>query len=311
MKNQFSLMRNAKYFVTVSMVIILAGAIVLGAVGFKYGIDFTGGTIFTLSMGQSVADSDAKAVEDIARKYVQGDALGSISENNTVVLKYQDKDADAASSIDKRSKMVAELKTKYPNITVGALERVGGVAGDELRRNAIISISIACALMLAYVWFRFELVFGIAAILALVHDVAIMTAFMLFTQTQLNSTFVAALLTIIGYSMNDTIVVFDRIRENNKKYRNLTKAEIIDKSILETLRRTINVSMTSLITTTVLYILGVPAIKEFAFPLVVGIISGTYSSVLIAAPIWMWVHDAIDKRKKAKRAIGKKPIKAK
>jgi preprotein translocase SecF subunit len=197
------------------------------------------------------------------------------------------------------------------------MERVGAVAGAELRRNAIISITVACILMLIYVAIRFEFVYGIASIAALVHDVAIMTAFMVFFRVQLNSTFIAALLTIIGYSMNDTIVVFDRIRENNKKLKMLTKSQIIDTSFLQTLRRTINVSMTSFITITTLYILGVPTIKEFAFPLMVGIISGTYSSVLIAAPIWMWVHNAYDKRKKAKIAAkkqlakgGKKPIKS-
>jgi preprotein translocase subunit SecF len=286
MKIKFSFMKGAKFFVSISVALLLAGIIVLATIGFKLGIDFTGGTIFTLSMGQTVTDNDARAVEDIARKYIQGDVLGSLSENNSIVLKYQDKDADAAESIEKRTKLIDELKTKYPNLTVGSLERVGAVAGAELRRNAILSVTIAFLIMLLYIWFRFEFVTGLVAIIALIHDVAMMTAFMLFTQTMLNSTYIAAMLTIIGYSLNDTIVIFDRIRENFKKFRNLTRSDIIDRSIWETLRRSINVSLTSLVTITVLYILGVQSLKEFAFPLIIGIISGGYSSIFIASPLW-------------------------
>jgi preprotein translocase subunit SecF len=320
MKKQFSLMRVAKYFFAASLSVIAIGVVMFFVQGFKYGIDFSGGTILTEDLKVPVTDADLKTGQDIVAKYIPAgyEIIPSISEKTELVLRYQDKDIKDTDAKTIRVNVENDLKAKYPSMTSVSMVRVGAVAGAELRRNAIISIVVACILMLLYVAIRFEFVYGIASIAALIHDVAIMTAFMIFFRVEVSSSFIAALLTIIGYSMNDTIVIFDRIRENNKKLKTLTKAQIIDTSFLQTLRRTINVSMTSFITITTLYILGVPTIKEFAFPLMVGIISGTYSSILIAAPIWMWVHDAQDRRRKkkaeAKKALAKggakKPIKA-
>jgi preprotein translocase subunit SecF len=317
MEPKFKMMSMAKYFFTASILIITAGIVMLILQGFKLGIDFSGGTIMDVDLHQNVTDADLEYGRSVAAKYIPGDIVPSISETTHLVLRYQDKYTVDKDNIAVRESIQKDLTEKYPKLTPSSMTHVGAVAGDELKRNALISITIACILMLIYVAIRFEFVYGVAAIAALVHDVAMMSAFMIFFQIEVNSSFVAALLTIIGYSMNDTIVVFDRIRENNKKMKNLTKAEIINVSFLQTLRRTINVSATCFITMICLYILGVPSIREFAFPLIVGIVTGTYSSILIAAPIWMWVHNAMDRRRMAKIAAkkqlkgGKKAVKAK
>jgi preprotein translocase SecF subunit len=317
MEPKFKMMSMAKYFFTASILIITAGIVMLIVQGFKLGIDFSGGTIMDVDLHQTVTDADLNTGREIAAKYIPGDIVPSISQTTHLVLRYQDKYTVEADNIAVRESIQKDLTAIYPKLTPSSMTHVGAVAGEELKTNALLSITIACVLMLIYVAIRFEFVYGVAAIAALVHDVAMMSAFMIFFRIEVNSSFVAALLTIIGYSMNDTIVVFDRIRENNKKMKNLTKAEIINVSFLQTLRRTINVSATCFITMICLYILGVPSIREFAFPLIVGIVTGTYSSILIAAPIWMWVHNAMDRRRMAKIAAkkqlkgGKKAVKAK
>jgi preprotein translocase subunit SecF len=134
-----------------------------------------------------------------------------------------------------------------------------------------------------------------------------MTAFVAITRIQINSPYIAACLTILGYSINDTIVVFDRVRENNRKYssKEMSRIQIADRSIVETMPRTINTSLTTLITITAVYIFGVPSIKEFSLPLIVGLISGTYSSIFIATPIWVWLENRRDRRLHSKAALQK------
>lgn len=161
---------------------------------------------------------------------------------------------------------------------------------------------------LIYIWIRFELLSGLSALVALIHDALIMSALVLIFRTRINSSFIAAILTIVGYSINDTIVVFDRIRENTKRFKHsLNKEQIVDKSVSETIVRSLNTSITTLFTITALYILGVQSIKEFALPLIVGIISGTYSSIFIASPFWVAMNNMVKnlhhkKLRKSKKA---------
>jgi len=159
--------------------------------------------------------------------------------------------------------------------------------GKEMWWSAAKAIVIAVVLMLAYIWFRFELYSGISAILALCHDVIIIIAFYAIFQFPVNSTFIAAILTILGYSINATIVVFDRIRENKKIMRQQKFGDVVNKSVWQTLDRSINTSATTLITLVCLYILGVTSIKQFILPLVIGVICGTFSSVFIAGQFWV------------------------
>lgn len=165
-------------------------------------------------------------------------------------------------------------------------QKFGPAIGSEIQKKALIAVVLATIGILVYTSFRFEVNFGVAAIIALVHDALVVFAVYAVFNIPLNSTFVAAILTIVGYSINDTIVIFDRIRENLKLMKKEKYEDIANTSIKQTLSRTINTTITTLLAIVTLYILGVDAIKDFAFPLIVGMITGTYSSIFIASPIW-------------------------
>ena len=202
-----------------------------------------------------------------------------------------------------------EMGAKYPDFVFVTIDHVSAVAGKDLISNALFALLIAFACMLVYIAIRFDFHSGVVALGALLHDVLIMFAFMVFFswKYQANSPFIAAVLTIVGYSINNTIIIFDRIRENGKKpgFTLTAKMDIVEKSVGECLSRTINTSVTTLITLVALYIFGVESIREFAFPLLVGMLAGTYSSVLLSGQVWaMWV-DKINARKIAKEKEAK------
>jgi preprotein translocase subunit SecF len=301
---------KTRFFMILSSVIILAGLITGFAFGgLNLGIDFTGGSIFTIEMGSSFTDQDinaaltANGVDPAKAQIVH--ATKTVTGDEAVVRMQQlpyDTDMKAL-----RESIVDSLKEKYPNVAPGEIENIAGTTSSEIIANAFLSVVIASVLMLIYIWIRFALYSGIAAVIALLHDVLIMTAFVSITRIQINSPYIAACLTILGYSINDTIVVFDRIRENNKRYgaKEMSRAQIADRSIVETMPRTINTSLTTLITITAVYIFGVPSIKEFSLPLIIGLASGTYSSIFIASPIWVWLENRRDKRLHYKSTLQK------
>ena len=167
--------------------------------------------------------------------------------------------------------------------------------------NAISFVLIACALMLVYIWFRFELHFGVTAVVALLLDVGVMISMVTILRLQVNSSFIAAVLTIVGYAINDTIVIFDRIRENMRLHsrKEMTRAELADLSVKETLPRTVNTSITTLLTIVMLYIMGVTSIREFALPIIIGLLAGIYTSVFIAPSLWGVWQDKTDLKKAA------------
>jgi preprotein translocase SecF subunit len=183
----------------------------------------------------------------------------------------------------------------------GQTEQFGPTIGDEIKEKALLSILLASLGMLIYVTFRFEYKFGVSAIIALMHDVLIVLAMYSIFRIPVNSSVIAAILTIVGYSINDTIVVFDRLRENIKYMNKRSHFEVADISIKQTLRRSLNTSFTTLLVIGSLYVLGVESIKEFALPLLVGVLTGTYSSIFIASPIWaLWKnHESKKHRYKA------------
>ncbi len=215
---------------------------------------------------------------------------------------------DQASRV--RELLETQMTAKYPNFRFVSIDHVSAVAGHDLLSNAVKALLIAFACMLIYIAIRFDFFSGVAALLALVHDVLIMCAFMVFFRSvyQVNSSFIAAILTIVGYSINNTIIIFDRIRENLKKpgATQIPQMDIVETSVSSTLSRTINTSLTTLITLVALYIFGVEAIREFAFPLIVGMLAGSYSSMLLSGQIWaMWVSRRAAKQ--AQKQAEKKP----
>ncbi|MEA4853555.1 MAG: protein translocase subunit SecF [Christensenella sp.] len=294
--------KNFKWFALVPIIIIILG-VIFGAVngGLNLGIDFTGGSITTIEFG---GDFDTNVVKQALEENGMGDSpIVKAGEGYTqaeVRMRItEDEDGQAALN----TAILQKIQETYPDATIVTVDRVGGVTSSELVRNAILAVAVACALMLVYIWIRFQLYNGIAAVITLLHDVLIMIAFVAIFRIQINSTFIAACLTIVGYSINNTIVIFDRVRDNLdtmglKKY---SRAQIANTSIKETLTRTINTSVTTLIMIVSLYIFGVSTIKEFALPIIVGLLAGVYSSIFMAAPIWALLADRFDKKHKSKK----------
>ena len=295
-------MKNSKFFIAASLLVILVGVVFFIVGGFNLGIDFTGGTVITVDMS---GEFDLEVVKDATQKYATTDYSVAISDKTKAEIKIQDKDVDPEEQNQVREDIMNDIKAVYPDAAIESIDRVGATAGAELLQKTIMSVILACGGVLVYIWIRFELLSGFSALVALVHDALIMTALVLIFRTRINSSFIAAVLTIVGYSINDTIVVFDRIRENSKRFsHSLNREAIVDKSVSETIVRSLNTSITTLFTITALYIFGVQSIKEFALPLIVGIVSGTYSSIFIASPLWVALHKLAKniKHKKAKKS---------
>lgn len=307
--------KHFKRFLILPIAILVLG-IVFGFVngGLNLGLDFTGGSIIKIDMK---GEFDSAVVQKALEANGIGDSpIVKAGDGYTQAeIRMRDMNDDALQA-DLNEKILTELQITYPDAEMTSVNKVGGTASAELIRNAFLAVTIACALMLVYIWIRFQLYNGISAVVMLVHDVAIMIAIMAIMRIQINSAFIAACLTIVGYSINNTIVIFDRVRDNLKSptVRKLPRPEIADISIKETLIRTMNTSITTLIMIVSLYILGVPSIKEFSLPIIIGLLAGVYSSIFLAAPMWALMADKFDKKKrqgsKAKAKPKKKPAKA-
>jgi len=279
-------------------IMVIALVMTMMGMGMNLGIDFTGGTLMTYNMGAEFNVDDVKAA--LAECGVAEAQIAKTGENNTQV---QIRIADVENTDDLRDALVEKLSASYPSIVYVDITRVGAVVGAELISNAIKSLTLAAVLMLVYIAFRFDLYSGLAAIIGLVHDVAIMLSFVVILRSfiRVETTFIAALLTIVGYSINNTIIIFDRIRENAHKpgVRQLPREQIVNLSVTESLPRTINTTITTLLTIVTLYILGVDSIKQFALPLIIGMIAGVYSANLINGYVWALLMDLRAKNKKA------------
>lgn len=281
MDNTIRIIEKTKVWFAISLTIIIIGIAFLGFKGLNYGIDFKSGSLITVDMNKSLTNSDIEDIRVLASKY-DANAEARIVEKSEVSI------TSATLTDEQIKQLYSDIKTKY-NLKAEAplsTERLVPSIGKELTRSALISSIIAIIGILIYVTIRFEFKSGIAAVVALVHDLLIMITVYAVFQLPINSSFIAAILTILGYSINDTIVVFDRIRENKKKGVARDFNDLVDISITQTMVRSINTSLTTLFTITAIYVFGVSSIKDFAFPLIIGLISGCYSSVFIASPVW-------------------------
>ena len=280
-------------------IMVLALLLSLFGMGINVGIDFSGGMSMQYTMGETVTQSDIEGVlngiglKDYAVS-VQGTGKDSIN------IRIKAIDEDGVQGV--QASITEALQAKYPNAAIyGDVNYVGPVAGATLLRNAFLSVLIAALCMLIYIAIRFDFNSGAAAVLGLVHDVLIMLSFMVILRSfvQMNSSFIAAMLTIVGYSINNTIIIFDRIRENARKMPTSTpRADVVNRSIKECLGRTINTTLTTLVTIVSLYIFGVSSIREFALPIIVGILSGVYSANMINGYVWAFLEE----KKRAKKA---------
>ena len=290
--------RSKVCLIVSAAIVCLALILTVFGHGINLGIDFEGGLSMQYDLKHEIAKGDVEAVLDgmSVKSYtvtVQG------SGNNEVNVRIKDVAQDDIQNI--QAAFEAGVKEKYPEAeSIGDVNYVGPVAGATLIKNAVLSVLIAAALMLIYIAIRFDLNSGLSAVFGLIHDVLIMLSFMVIFRSviQMNSSFIAAALTIVGYSINNTIVIFDRIRENAKKLPTAPREEVANLSVKESLGRTILTTLTTLITIVALCILGVPSIREFALPIIVGILSGVYSANLINPYIWA----ALEEKRKARKA---------
>ncbi len=276
----FNIVQKKSIFAIISILIVVAGiACYFINGGFNLDIDFAGGTEINVPNIKYDEKAIIKAFEKIEN--VDVSSVQKVAETNGVLIKTK-ADLDAKQTKEVKTVLKDTFKIKE-DISV---QSISATVGKELWKSAITSILVAAVLMLLYITFRFEVLSGIAAVIALIHDLAIMISFYIIFRVPVNTSFIAALLTILGYSINATIVIFDRIRENARLSKKTSFADVVNTSIWQTLGRSINTSLTTLFTLVVLYIIGVQSIKEFALPLIVGIVAGTYSSVFISGPVW-------------------------
>ena len=317
LNKDMNIVKNWKYYIIAPLVIVFVAIIVFACLGFNLGIDFTGGTILKVNFGTDISNSEYNNYKSEIESILNDNNIKKYSlqkegstEDASISIKFQDINgkteeemADVISAVIEQIEVTLNPNNSIPNFNVEDSQRIGASASDNLIRNALLSIGLAVLLMLIYIAIRFEFASGIAAIVALLHDVLIMCAMVIICRIQVNSSFIAALITIIGYSINNTIVIFDRIRENLRKdeYSKTTNAQMVDISVRQTLTRTIYTSLTTILSVALLAIIGVSSIREFLFPIIIGLFAGTYSSIFLSGTIWSFIYNRSKDKRLQKR----------
>ena len=358
---KFPIAKNLKYWIIAPLVIILLAGIMFGVFagvykdakkGMNIGIDFAGGSLVTVALGDSILTKDTYAdYEALIREAIESDAnaqkvaeeaanqgLSGITaaiaqahvtysqtsgsgEEYAIVFKYDNvsKTYDENNVLSTyrndviKSSIAAALAAKLPDIDATEIsdmityENIGATASAELIKTAFICLAVALALILVYIIIRFEVWSGLAAVIALIHDVAILVAMTIICHIQVNSAFVAAIITIVSYSINNTIVIFDRVRENMKNEKKLNvkfdSALVLDNSVKQTLLRSINSTVTTMVPIAIFAIFGSSTVNEFALPVIFGLIAGFYSSMFISPSLYYVMSEAWAKRKASKKLI--------
>jgi len=275
-----------KPFNIFSIVLIISSIILLLFKGLNYGVDFKGGTLIELR-----ATDKQITISQLRQSFLNMN-LGDVSvkefgKNNDFLIKFEKKDTKNGNLINK---VKNDLKKSIGSgFNFRRVENVGPKVSAELLRSGILAITLSLASMLIYIWIRFEWQFSLGAILALFHDVILTLGFFSLFNLEINLSIVAAVLTIVGYSMNDTVVIYDRVRENLKKYSEIKIFNLTNKSINETLSRTIITSLTTLLALVSIYLFGGQILKGFSLAMILGVIFGTYSSIYIANPVLIFL----------------------
>jgi preprotein translocase subunit SecF len=290
----------------ISIVLILASLALVFMRGLNFGVDFVGGQSVTVDFVQQPDRNQLQARMDAL-------GLGEVTiqqfgNSNSVLIRTPLPQGDAGAADRAGQRLLAGIRAAYPTARPGGVDTVSGKVSGELLQTGVISLALAMLAISVYIWFRFEWQFGVGALFSLFHDVALTFGFFALTQLEFNLSIVAAILTIIGYSLNDTIVVYDRIRENLRKFRRMGIVELLDLSVNETLSRTMMTSFTMIAALAALLILGPNIIFGFTAAMLLGIFIGTYSSVYMAAPILVWLKvgpDSFLAEEEAEKAAAK------
>lgn len=311
------IMAKKNYFFAVPIIILIVALVIFLAKGIIVDIQFQGGTIIEMEMQDS--NFDPNEIGAVLNKN-----LNRVISAQKVETYNPEEESDKLSILmlkipeenlsDEEINSIIELMTKEYNAKrVYRMQNVEPFIANETKQKGIRAVTIASALILVYIWWRFSTISGlpagVAALIALIHDTLMILAAYIIFRIPINESFVAAVLTILGYSINDTIIIYDRIRENSKRMGGMSLRELSNISIKQTLSRTINTSLTTLIAILTVYIFAslnnIESIKDFTFPLIIGTVSGVYSTLFIAIPLWvMW------KEREARRKIEAKPTKA-
>ena len=265
----------------ISIIIFVLSIILISFKGLNYGIDFKGGTLIELRTETSI---DTSLIRESLRTMNLGDVnVKKFGKKGDYLIKVEQKNSNNSSLIPEIKKTLSD----YLNTEVDfrRVENVGPKVSSELLQSSVIAITLALAAMLFYIWVRFEWQFSVGSIIALFHDVTITLGIFSLLSLEINLSIIAAVLTIVGYSMNDTVVIYDRIRENLFKYTKISISDVSNLSINETLARTIITSATTLLALVSIYVLGGEILRGFSFAMILGVIIGTYSSIFVASPI--------------------------
>lgn len=312
---KFDFCSKLKICSIISLTLILIGILVISIFGFNLGIDFTGGTVLNVKVGSKLEEGNNYSIvsteirnifkeEGFEIGYLQQEGEG---EEAQVAIRFKDKKGLTEAQMQEEIEILKtklennlELDGSKLNVTISNGSRIAGSASKTLLINSILAILVAIILILIYIAVRFELLSGLTAILMLVHDVLIMCALVAIFRIQINAGFIAALITIIGYSINNVIMVFDKIRENKKRedYKTLTSAELANLSIKQVFNRTMLTALTTIVSILALVIIGVTSIREFLIPILFGLLSGVYSSTMLAGPVWAFINDRTKQKNK-------------
>ncbi|NLV81937.1 MAG: protein translocase subunit SecF [Synergistaceae bacterium] len=275
-KLNIKFMKYRRIWIAISLSLMLVSAVLLLTKGLNLSVDFTGGLVLQVKFENSVDVADVrKSLSAIG----QGQATIQAYDEKDILIRFQAEDEEVRRSV------LETLKKDFGALTILKIDKIGPVVGKELRNQAIISVILALLGILTYMAFRFKFRFGVAAVFALIHDSMLMLGIYSLTGREVSVTFIAAILTIVGYSLNDTIVILDRVRENWPQIKKLGVVNLVNLSINQTLSRTVNTSITTLLPVLAMFIFGGEVIGNFAFAFLIGIIVGTYSSIYIASSI--------------------------
>ena len=300
LKSEINFNKHFKIFNIISIVLIILSVFFLLFKGLNYGVDFKGGTLIELRVQDQTIN--ISSIRQSFKNMNLGDVNVKKFGNKTdFLITFEKKDEKNINFIsDIKNKLVLDIGNSF---SFRRVENVGPKVSSELLKSGVIAILMSLSAMMIYIWLRFEWQFSLGAIFALIHDVIITLGFFSILNLEINLSIVAAVLTIVGYSMNDTVVIFDRVRENLKKYSSKKINEITNLSINETLSRTIITSLTTLLALVSIFIFGGEILKGFSFAMILGVIFGTYSSIYIANPILEYLnvsHRTIVKEEKNK-----------
>ena len=287
LKSEINFNKHFKIFNIISIVLIILSVFFLLFKGLNYGVDFKGGTLIELRVQDQTIN--ISSIRQSFKNMNLGDVNVKKFGNKTdFLITFEKKDEKNINFInDIKNKLVLDIGNSF---SFRRVENVGPKVSSELLKSGVIAILMSLSAMMIYIWLRFEWQFSLGAIFALIHDVVITLGFFSILNLEINLSIVAAVLTIVGYSMNDTVVIFDRVRENLKKYSSKKINEITNLSINETLSRTIITSLTTLLALVSIFIFGGEILKGFSFAMILGVIFGTYSSIYIANPILEYLN---------------------